>query len=123
MKPITKAQRAAIKRIFDRGPIYSNNLVASVIAANAGWHYLSVDMLPKGGLRERVMEAGYTHVWVHGTYTPVYEDASSIVRDYALAKTLTYREFRCTVKTGYDCLIVQWRGMTLGIESDGYTHS
>ena len=36
---------------------------------------------------------------------------------------MTYREFRKTVQQGYDCLMVQWCGIWLGIESDGYTHS
>lgn len=63
MKPITKAQRKAIKRIFDRGPILKDG------------------------------------------------------------KPLTYREFRKTVKSGFDCLMVEWKGMWLGIEKDGYTHS
>lgn len=34
-----------------------------------------------------------------------------------------YRKFRRTVQQGYDCIMVQWAGMWLGIESDGYTHS
>lgn len=36
---------------------------------------------------------------------------------------MTYREFRKTVGAGYDCLMVKWCGMWLGIESNGYTHS
>ena len=36
---------------------------------------------------------------------------------------LTYRQFRATVQAGYDCVMVQWSGMLLGIELDGYTHS
>ena len=36
---------------------------------------------------------------------------------------LTYREFRRTVQCGWDCAMVQWCGMWLGIELDGYTHS
>ncbi len=35
----------------------------------------------------------------------------------------TYRAFRKTVVQGYDCLMVQWSGMWLGIEKDGHTHS
>jgi delta-aminolevulinic acid dehydratase/porphobilinogen synthase len=37
--------------------------------------------------------------------------------------TLTYRQWRRTVQQGYDCLMVKFAGMWLGIESDGYTHS
>ena len=36
---------------------------------------------------------------------------------------MTYLQFRRTVKRGYDCLMVRWCGMWLGIEADGYTHS
>lgn len=36
---------------------------------------------------------------------------------------ITYREFRRSVQAGWDCVMVQWCGMWLGIERDGYTHS
>jgi len=36
---------------------------------------------------------------------------------------MSYRQFRQTVQGGWDCVMVQWCGMWLGIESDGYTHS
>lgn len=36
---------------------------------------------------------------------------------------MTYLQFRRTVQAGWDCIMVQWSGMWLGIESDGYTHS
>ena len=36
---------------------------------------------------------------------------------------MTYREFRKTAQQGFDCLMVQWSGMWLGIETDGHTHS
>ena len=35
----------------------------------------------------------------------------------------SYLAFRRRVKPGYDCLMINWGGMWLGIESDGYTHS
>ncbi len=34
-----------------------------------------------------------------------------------------YREFRSRVIQGFDCLMLQWCGMWLGIEKDGHTHS
>ena len=34
-----------------------------------------------------------------------------------------YRRWRRTVQQGYDCYMVQFAGMWLGIERDGYTHS
>jgi hypothetical protein len=36
---------------------------------------------------------------------------------------MTYRDFRKTVVSSFDCVMVRWSGMWLGIESDGYTHS
>lgn len=36
---------------------------------------------------------------------------------------MSYLEFRRTVQRGYDCIMVRWCGMWLGIEQDGYTHS
>ena len=36
---------------------------------------------------------------------------------------MTYRQFRATVQPGPGCVLVQWCGMWLGIEPDGYTHS
>jgi len=33
----------------------------------------------------------------------------------------SYRQFRKTVKTGWDCVMVRWCGMWLGIEPDGVT--
>lgn len=35
----------------------------------------------------------------------------------------TYRQLRAAVLPGSDCVMVQWAGMWLGIERDGYTHS
>lgn len=34
-----------------------------------------------------------------------------------------YLQFRRRVQHGYDCIMLQWCGMWLGIETDGYTHS
>lgn len=36
---------------------------------------------------------------------------------------MTFLQFRRSVQSGWDCVMVQWCGMWLGIESDGYTHS
>ena len=36
---------------------------------------------------------------------------------------MSYLQFRRTVAQGYDCVMVKWCGMWLGIELDGYTHS
>ena len=36
---------------------------------------------------------------------------------------MSYRHFRRTVQPGPGCVMVQFAGMWLGIEPDGYTHS
>lgn len=36
---------------------------------------------------------------------------------------MSYRDFRKTVQYSFDCIMVEWCGMWLGIETDGYTHS
>lgn len=36
---------------------------------------------------------------------------------------MSYLAFRRTVCSGSNCAMVQWSGMWLGIEPDGYTHS
>ena len=64
---ITRAQRVALKRVFDRGPIFDG----------LGW-------------------------------------------------SMTYRDFRRTVRPyllSDPVILVPWRGMWIGIEPDGYTHT
>ena len=38
-------------------------------------------------------------------------------------KPESYLAFRRTVQPGSGCVMVEWCGMWLGIETDGYTHS
>lgn len=35
----------------------------------------------------------------------------------------SYLQFRRAVQPGPDCVMINWQGMWLGIEPDGYTHS
>lgn len=72
MSKLTREQMEALKRVYDRGPIYCE--VTDSRQAMSG-------------------------------------------------KPLTYRQFRRTAVNGFDCLMVPWCGMWLGIETDGYTHS
>lgn len=69
---LTKEQRIALKRVYDRKPIYVLNTKPPFIPPE---------------------------------------------------RPITYREFRKTVHHGWDCIMVPWCGMWLGIEKDGYTHS
>lgn len=71
MVSLSRAQRVALKRIYDRQPIYPRQ--------------------PQNPAQS--------------------------------ARALTYRQFRRTVRAGYNCVMVEWAGMWLGIEPDGYTHS
>ena len=71
MNTLTREQRVALKRVFDRGPID---------------HLVDFD-------------------------------------GFSTTMPMSYRQFRKTVSQGYDCIMVQWAGMWLGIETDGYTHS
>ena len=77
---LTKEQRIALKRVYDRAPLI-------------------------------ILEDGTTRA---GRQNEQY---------YGLARYATYREFRRTAQQGFDCLMVPWCGMWLGIEKDGYTHS
>jgi hypothetical protein len=36
---------------------------------------------------------------------------------------LSYTQFRRSAVQSYECIMVKWCGMWLGIETDGYTHS
>lgn len=35
----------------------------------------------------------------------------------------TFQDFVSSIQPARDCIMVQWAGMWLGIETDGYTHS
>ena len=37
--------------------------------------------------------------------------------------SIQWRRFRKRAVAGYDCIMLEWHGMWLGIERDGYTHS
>jgi len=110
MPAITKAQRAAIKRIFDRGPVYPQDIDARRIVMDAGWSF--------GHRGHDVWD------WQHPNLNLKYGDHNEIIATYfPQVKPLTYCQFRRTVQHGYDCLMVRWCGMWLGIEKDGYVHS
>ena len=73
MVKLTKAQRLALKRVYDRTPI------------NHSYH--------------------------------------AITKPSLMDSAIGYRAFRKAVQPGYDCIMIRWCGMWLGIERDGYTHS
>ena len=89
MITLTRAQRTALKALYDRGPIFKGKFATvklSDIAAHPHMSLTAVDYLPR---------------W-------------------------SYREFRATVQPLFDksgCVLVQWKGMTVGIEPDGHTHT
>ena len=73
MTKTTRAQRQALKAVFDRQPLFP----------------------------------GITGALIHHGREP----------------RMTYRDFRRTVRPAFDCIMVPWCGMWLGIEPDGHTHS
>ena len=77
MSAITREQREAIKRIYDRTPLY------------------------------------------------VWQDKLVGQPKYKSHEPLTYRQFRkrAIPLHSFGCVMIQWCGMWLGIEADGYTHS
>jgi hypothetical protein len=97
MVRLNRAQRLALKRVFDRGPI-------------------TVKHEPVAALTPKGQTIGFWDERLRmADCTPVHRET-----------TLTYRQFRkqvCPVFGGGGCVIVPWCGMWLGIEPDGYTHS
>ena len=60
------------------------------------------------------------------TYNPITREQRKAIKrkfDQCPDGATSYREFRRRVVQGYDCLMLPWCGMWLGVESDGYTHS
>lgn len=109
MKPTTKAQRLAMKQVFQRRRIYPGDQSSDQLAMKAGWQFSE---LPDHGW-----------AWQHPKVSPMYRESEDIVADYNLAQPINYMTFRRSIRQGYDCLMVQWMGLWLGIEKDGYTHS
>lgn len=111
-EPLTKAQRAALKSVYDRGPIF--NAAADKLLAAAGWTF---------DYTQEPVSWTWTHR-VHGEWPRA--QAWALVERFAYARRKTYREFRRLalrpMRRG-DPVMVPWCGMWLGIESDGYTHS
>lgn len=120
---ITKEQRKALKRIYDRGPIFEGTLPAENMLAEAnGWRFVPAIQIAASYRLPSDTRIG-DYVWVSPHSDNVYQDATDLVRFEKLAIPLTYRQFRKTVQQGFDCLMVNWKGMWLGIEKDGYVHS
>ena len=85
MVKLTREQRLALKRVFDRQPLI----------AVTRMHRDHLTTFAEGGDHVKPGDA-----------------------------VLTYHQFRKNmVHYGYDCIMVPWCGMWLGIERDGYTHS
>lgn len=111
MMVITRKQREALKRVYDRGPIYKSDIDARKLITDAGWTFIFGDR-----------DALWYHPHLRDRRS--YRDHHQVIADFfSEIKPLTYRQFRKTVQNGFDCLMVRWNGMWLGIETDGYTHS
>lgn len=59
------------------------------------------------------------NIWLRGT--PSELDPAYRNNGHGLQTYLTFR--RRQVSHGFDCVMVQWQNMWLGVETDGYTHS
>ena len=51
------------------------------------------------------------------------EQGTKLPDSYTRATWSDMATMRASVQVGYDCIMIKWRGMWLGIEKDGYTHS
>jgi len=53
------------------------------------------------------------------------EQQKALLRVYMrdTGEARSYLSFRRRVVRGFDCIMLPWKGMWLGIERDGYTHS
>lgn len=111
-EPTTRAQREALKRVYDRGPLYA--APADKLLEAAGWTFDYI---------QEPVNWWWSHP-LHGARVRV--ESAAIVEEFGYARRLSYRNFRRTASGPYrrgDALMVQWAGMWLGIEPDGYTHS
>ena len=114
----TEAQENAIRAVYDRTVDFHGDLTAPELAMKAGWRFKNYSELPPE-------QSSGDWWWSHPNLARNvrYREASDIVIAYDLAEVMSYDEFRASVQTGYDCLLVRWQGMTLGVELDGYVHS
>ena len=54
----------------------------------------------------------------------VYDDRGPITpKEGEVYEPLSFEDFVKSIGVGSDCIMVQWCGMWLGIETDGHTHS
>lgn len=91
---LTKAQLIALKNVYDRSPLFSTR-------ATIGGK-LSANINPYG--------------WN-------FSEAETFASAFPHLHRVSFREFRRSVHYMFDCVLVPWLGMHLGIEHDGYTHS
>jgi len=110
MKPITKAQRQAIYRIFTHHQPLQSGETPQSLARDAGWKF-------------HYDEATNEAYWWHPHHGVEFPDARDVVEALNLDQPATYRNFRKTVQQGFDCLMVNVSGMWIGIETDGYSHT
>lgn len=93
---LTKPQLIALKKVYDRTPLFNNDTASHVSAAR----------------RFNVNPYGWN-----------FSEAEITAKDFPNLHRVSFREFRRSVIYQFDCILVPWVGMFLGIEHDGYTHS
>jgi hypothetical protein len=110
MNLLNKAQRLALKKVFDRTPLRRER-VAQVQAASYG-----LRSMPGAWWANNPRPCCQYHGAVGSNGAPCWNH-------HEQAKPLSYLAFRRSVFVGRDCAMVPWCNMWLGIEPDGYTHS
>lgn len=61
--------------------------------------------------------------WVSPTLRRQYNTAGHCYEQLTTVSSLPFKRFRKRVQPGPGCIMIEWSGMWLGIEPDGYTHS
>jgi hypothetical protein len=70
-------------------------------------------------------EAALKRLWLRCPVWVRANDEQDLTSDssQALGPVVTYEEFKARVQPGWDCIMIRWCGMWVGIEKDGYTHT
>lgn len=90
---LTKAQSRALLQVYDRCPLFQDISVRR----------------PK---RVNVNPLGWN-----------FSEAERFACEFTHLRRVSFLQFRRSCVYMFDCVLVPWLGMHLGIEHDGYTHS
>jgi hypothetical protein len=71
----------------------------------------------------RAQREAFKRVFARTPLYPSYNGGFTSNPTGPSSKPVTYCQFRRSIFVTESCAMVQWCGMWLGIEADGYTHS